>query len=67
MELLEVGGEDALADPAVIAEMLDEPVSAMAMPSAPPVTISIVANVTMNDGSLVRTTIRPLARPIGRR
>ena len=44
--------------------MLDEPVSAIAMPSAPPVTISIVASVTMNDGSLVRTTIRPLARPM---
>src|SRR5258708_6335705 len=46
-----------------MAEMLVEPVSAIEMPSMPPVTINMVASVTMNEGSFVHTTIKPLANP----
>ena len=43
--------------------MLDEPVIALASPSPAPATMSRLASVTMNDGSLVLTTISPLSRP----
>ena len=43
--------------------MLDEPVSAIETPSIPPMTISIVARVTMKEGSFVRTTMSPFAAP----
>ena len=57
----------ACAEPEGTAEMLEEPVSAIAIPSMPPMTISIVASVTMNDGSFVRTTMNPFTAPIAAR
>ena len=51
------------AGPLAIAEMLLEPVSADRDAERGPVTMNMVASVTMNEGRCVLTTMKPLSRP----
>ena len=63
MELVPLEGKKQGGVPVDTAEMLLEPLSAIEIARMAPVTMNMVASVTMNEGSGVRTTMKPLTRP----